>query len=174
VQAYRLIGYENRMLKKEDFNDDKKDAGEIGSGHSVTALYEVVPVGVESDVLKKVDPLKYQTPSVESPLKQTSELMTIKFRYKKPDGETSRLIVQTLNDMPIKFSETSDNFRFASSVTQFGMLLRESNFKGNSSYNGVLELAGSAKGGDKEGYRGEFIKLVKKAMNLGRAVAEKN
>jgi Ca-activated chloride channel family protein len=161
VQGYRLVGYENRLLNKEDFNDDKKDAGELGSGHTVTALYEVIPAGVKSPFLKDVDPLKYQ--SSKSRATNSSELLTVKFRYKAPEGGSSQLIEHPVVDKHIAFEKTSDNFRFAASVAQFGMLLRESEFKGTSSFSGVVKVANGAKGKDAEGYRKEFIKLVKKA-----------
>ena len=160
VQAYRLIGYENRMLKSEDFNNDKKDAGELGSGHSVTALYEIIPVGVESKFFK-VDELKYQTSKIGPQASKTNELMTVKFRYKKPDGNVSKLIVHPLIDDNRSLEKTSDNFRWAASVASFGMLLRQSEFINGLSEEGVLRLAQSAKGEDKDGYRTEFISLVK-------------
>ncbi len=160
VQAYRLIGYENRMLKSEDFNNDKKDAGELGSGHTVTALYEIIPAGVESKFFK-VDELKYQTSKLDSKASKTNELMTVKFRYKKPDGNVSKLIAHTVIDNNISIERTSDNFRWAASVASFGMLLRHSEFLNGFSDDGVLRLAQSAKGDDKDGYRVEFISLVK-------------
>ncbi|MEN7547878.1 von Willebrand factor type A domain-containing protein [Rapidithrix thailandica] len=159
VQAYRLIGYENRMLKDEDFNDDKKDAGELGAGHTVTALYEIIPVGVESEFLKKVDDLKYQK-TEKTKASNSRELLTVKFRYKKPEEDKSRLIVQTLKDKPLSLDKTSDNFRFSAAVAEFGLLLRDSEFKAQASYPNVLQLAQKAKGEDKEGYRAEFIQLV--------------
>ncbi|MFT5913586.1 MAG: Ca-activated chloride channel family protein [Flammeovirgaceae bacterium] len=159
VQAYRLIGYENRMLKAEDFNDDKKDAGELGAGHTVTALYEVIPVGVESSFVKKVDELKYQKVEI-SKSANSKELMTLKLRYKKPNEDTSRLISQTIKDSGKAFDKTSENFRFSASVASFGMILRKSEFKGNSSYADVMAWGRSAKGEDKEGYRAEFLRLV--------------
>ncbi len=167
VQGYRLIGYENRLLNKEDFNNDKKDAGELGSGHTVTALYEIIPAGVKSDFLEKVDPLKYQNNEV--PLSRSShsdEIMTVKFRYKAPDGEVSRLIEHPVMDEHTGIARTSDNFRFAASVAEFGMMLRNSEFKSNASFINVLELAKNAKGNDEEGYRSEFIKLVQNAQSL--------
>ncbi len=127
VQAYRLIGYENRMLKSEDFNNDKKDAGELGSGHTVTALYEIIPVGVESKFFK-LDELKYQTLEIDPKAAKANELMTVKFRYKKPDGNVSKLIVHPMIDNNISIEKTSDNFRWAASVASFGMLLRQSQF----------------------------------------------
>jgi Ca-activated chloride channel homolog len=168
VQGYRLIGYENRMLNKEDFNNDKKDAGDMGSGHTVTALYEVIPVGVESDFLESVDPLKYQSNKTATG-KTTShhgEIMNIKLRYKQPDADISRLLEHPVYDNQLAIAKTSDNFRFAAAVAQFGMLLRNSEFKSNSSFNNVLNLAKKAKGNDEEGYRSEFIRLVESARSL--------
>lgn len=160
VKAYRLIGYENRMLKSEDFNNDKKDAGELGSGHTVTALYEIIPVGVESEFLK-IDELKYQTTKVDPAASKSKELMTVKFRYKKPDEDVSKLIVHPLVDNQIALSKTSDDFRWSASVAAFGMLLRESEYVKNFSYDQVVQLAQGAKGIDKEGYRIEFINMAK-------------
>ena len=173
VQGYRLIGYENRMLAKEDFNDDKKDAGELGSGHTVTALYEIIPVGVKSDFLKGVDSLKYQKNIVPlSKSSQTDEILTVKFRYKQPDGDVSKLIEHPVLDKQIAIAKTSDNFRFAASVAQFGMLLRNSEFKSTSSFDNVLSLARKAKGSDEEGYRSEFIHLVESAEMLAKGKPE--
>ena len=160
VKAYRLIGYENRMLKSEDFNNDKKDAGELGSGHTVTALYEIIPVGVESEFYK-IDELKYQTTKIDPAANKSKELMTIKLRYKKPDEEVSKLITHPLNDDNISLTKTSDNFRWSASVAAFGMLLRESEYVKGFTYDGVTQLAESARGIDKEGYRVEFINMVK-------------
>ena len=170
VQAYRLVGYENRMLNKEDFNNDKKDAGEMGSGHTVTALYEVIPVGVKSEFIEKVDPLKYQKAPGNNDAGGSPELMTIKFRYKNPDADISKLIEQAVIDNHIALNNTSDNFRFAAAVAQFGLLLRNSEFKQNASFNNTLSLAGSALGNDEEGYRKEFIQLVQKAGGLAKKV----
>ena len=160
VQAYRSIGYENRMLKSEDFNNDKKDAGELGSGHTVTALYEIIPVGVESKFFK-VDELKYQTTKLDSKNSKSNELMTVKFRYKKPDGNVSKLIVHPMMDNNVSLQKTSDNFRWAASVASFGMLLRNSEFLNGFSEEGILHLAQGAQGDDKDGYRAEFISMVK-------------
>lgn len=170
VQGYRLIGYENRMLAKEDFNDDKKDAGELGSGHTVTALYEVIPAGVKSDFLKNVDSLKYQN-NIQplSKSSHTDEMMTVKFRYKAPDGDVSKLIEHPLKDNQFSITKTSDNFRFAASVAEFGMLLRNSEFKASSSFDNIIRMAKKAKGNDEEGYRSEFIRLVESAQLLAKA-----
>ncbi len=170
VQGYRLIGYENRMLAKEDFNDDKKDAGELGSGHTVTALYEIIPVGVKSSFLQSVDPLKYQKKETKEQKKsETDEIMTVKFRYKAPDGDVSKLIEHPLLDRSVSIANTSDNFRFAAAVAQFGMLLRQSAFQSNASFDNVLLLAKNAKAYDEEGYRSEFIRLVESAKLLAKA-----
>jgi Ca-activated chloride channel family protein len=168
VAGYRLIGYENRLLESEDFNDDKKDAGELGSGHTVTALYEVVPVGVKSAYLKDVDPLKYSEQPIVKTSSNTNELLTVKFRYKEPDGGKSKLIEQAVLNTDKAFDKTSDNFRFAAAVAGFGMLLRNSEYKGVASFQQVLNIATAAKGIDKEGYRNELIKLVKKAALLAK------
>lgn len=159
VKAYRLIGYENRLLRDEDFNDDKKDAGDLGSGHTVTALYEIIPVGVESEFYK-IDELKYQTSKVDANASESNEWMTVKFRYKKPDGITSKLIVQTLKDEKAN-GKTSDNFRWSAAVAAFGMRLRDSEYVKSFSYDEIIQLAQSARGSDKEGYRIEFINLIK-------------
>ncbi len=165
VQAYRLIGYENRLLNDEDFNDDTKDAGELGSGHTVTALYEVVPHGVEIDNnLMGVDPLKYQKPAQPNN-DYSGELMTVKLRYKNPDEDNSNLltsIVHTSKDETV----LSENLAFASSVASFGMILRDSKFKGDSNFETVLKLARMGKGKDGQGYRSEYLKLVELAKLL--------
>lgn len=162
VQAYRLIGYENRMLKSEDFNDDKKDAGELGAGHTVTALYEIIPVGVKSEFVKTVDKLKYQQTSTNNTANSTgNEMMTIKFRYKKPNEEVSKLMEQEIVKSNVSTLEkSSENFRFSAAVAEFGLLLRDSEFKANTSFDETLKLANGAIGKDTEGYRKEFIKLV--------------
>jgi Ca-activated chloride channel homolog len=167
VKAYRLIGYENRMLKNEDFNNDKKDAGELGSGHTVTALYEIIPVGVESEFYK-VDELKYQTTKVDPKATKTNEIMTVKFRYKKPDEEVSKLIVHPLLDQNISLDKTSNDFRWSAAVTAFGMILRESEYVKGFTTQEVTVLAQGAKGVDKEGYRIEFINLTKSVETLAR------
>jgi len=160
VKAYRLIGYENRMLKSEDFNNDKKDAGELGSGHTVTALYEIIPIGVESEFLK-IDELKYQTTKIDPSASKSKELMTVKFRYKRPDQDVSKLIVHPLIDTQVALAKTSNDFRWSASVAAFGMLLRESEYVKDFSYDQVVQLAQGSKGEDKEGYRIEFINMVK-------------
>ncbi len=161
VQGYRLIGYENRALRSEDFNDDKKDAGELGSGHTVTALYEVIPTGVDTgDLLKSVDDLKYQKQKTERSASRSDEWLTLKLRYKAPNGNRSKLIEQPLTGEVKSFDEASENLQFAASVAGFGMLLRDSQFKGNLTYDAVAQMARESKGEDQEGYRQEFIRLV--------------
>lgn len=161
VQAYRLIGYENRKLNDEDFNDDKKDAGELGSGHTVTALYEIIPVGVKSNFTKEVDDLKYQSQTITG---DTDELLTVKFRYKEPDKNTSQLIEQPLaNDG--SFDEDK-NLNWAATVASFGMVLRDSEFKGNLTFSKILTMAHQSAGVDEFGYRAEFIKLVNIANRI--------
>ncbi|WP_418513757.1 YfbK domain-containing protein [Corallibacter sp.] len=160
VQAYRLIGYENRMLADEDFIDDTKDAGELGSGHTVTALYELIPVGVESSYLKEVNDLKYTTTnSVEG---FSDELFTVKFRYKKPDGKKSIEMVHVQKDA---LSEGSEDLNFASAVALFGMQLRQSKYYNNASMDDVVALAKKGRGDDDDGFRAEFIRLVKASQN---------
>lgn len=158
VQAYRLIGYENRVLRNEDFNNDKKDAGDLGSGHTVTALYEIIPVGVESEFYQ-IDDLKYQTTKIDPAAIKTSELLTVKFRYKKPDGDVSKLIVATVKDSNRETS--SEDFRWSAAVAAFGMILRDSEYANGFTTENVLTLAQGARGTDKEGYRQEFLNLVK-------------
>ena len=173
VAGYRLIGYEDRLLNKEDFNDDKKDAGELGSGHTVTALYEIIPSGVTSEFLKDVDPLKYQNNNSKTTSSFNDEMLTVKFRYKSPGNDNSELIVHSVIDKKTDINNASDNFRFATSVACFAMLLRNSKYKGNSNYGQVIRMANSSLGKDAEGYRIEFISLVKKAEKLTAATAKK-
>ena len=165
VKAYRLIGYENRMLKKEDFADDTKDAGELGSGHTVTALYEIIPYG-SAEEIPGVDELKYQNNRISPDAFKSKEILTLKLRYKKPDGKKSKLIEHPLLDRNIALAKASVNFKFSAAVASFGMLLRESEFKGDSTYESVLELARDGKGKDFFGYRAEFIQLVEKCSLL--------
>ena len=161
VQAYRLIGYENRKLRDEDFNDDKKDAGELGSGHTVTALYEVIPAGVKSKFVKDVDPLKYQH---AEGTEDARELLTVKVRYKEPEGSESKMISRALvNDS--RFDE-DPNLEWAAAVAGFGMLLRDSEYKGSITYSNVLHMAQKAQGADEYGYRAEFINLVEVAGKI--------
>ena len=167
AQAYRLVGYENRILAAEDFNDDTVDAGEIGAGHTVTALYEVVPVGLELD-LPGVDPLRYQKTVEPTDTAASGELMTLKLRYKQPDGDTSARLEFPIRDGDASYAQASNDFKFAASVAMFGMLLRESPYKGTSSFGAVQELADEGRGADRHGYRAEFLQLVRKAARLAR------
>jgi Ca-activated chloride channel family protein len=173
VTAYRLIGYENRLLRDQDFNDDTKDAGEIGAGHTVTALYEIVPFGQKYEN-PGVDPLKYQKPAQPSEMANSNELMTVKLRYKEPDENQSKLISVSLADSKAKLDTASENFKFASAVAEFGMLLRDSKYKAQASYNKVLELARSSTGADTQGYRSEFIQLVETARMLSSQRASRD
>lgn len=167
VQAYRLIGYENRLLQAEDFNDDKKDAGELGAGHSVTALYEIIPIGVTSSVtLPEVDPLRYQPNNRQVSPNNSAELMLIKLRYKQPNGDKSALISQPLIDREIPLENASNNFKFAAAVAEFGMILRASQYQGAANLNQVINLARQSQGQDVSGYRAEFIRLVETCKML--------
>ncbi len=208
VAAYRLIGYENRRLADRDFNDDTKDAGDIGAGHAVTALYELVPAGIDSPLATAaVDPLKYQesggqrsevrgqeetvgnalrgvpepgfgvqgsdtdsrSPTPDSRLTEAAssgELLTLKLRYQPPAGGASTLLTFPLKDSGSRFASASGDMQFATAVAMFGMLLRNSQFKGNASYAAVLETASAARGEDQHGLRGEFLKLVEMAQRL--------
>ncbi|MDT4898394.1 MAG: Ca-activated chloride channel [Acidobacteriota bacterium] len=170
--AYRLIGYENRLLRDQDFNDDTKDAGEIGAGHTVTALYEVVPYGQKFEN-PGVDPLKYQQPIQHSELANSNELMTVKLRYKEPTRDDSKLVSVSLADSKDTGRE-SENFKFASAVAAFGMLLRDSKYKADASYNKVLELARASTGADSQGYRAEFIQMVETARMLSSQRASRD
>ncbi len=166
VEGYRLIGYENRKLKNEDFNNDKKDAGELGAGHTVTALYEIIPAGVKSEFIQPVDDLKYQVTVPVHARGNSGELVTLKLRYKDPDGTKSNLISTVVKNKPVPAEKTSANFRWSAAVAEFGMLLRESPFKGNTSTKSIMMLAENAKGTDPFGYRSEFIKLVASSRYL--------
>jgi Ca-activated chloride channel family protein len=167
VAAYRLIGYENRMLAAEDFNDDKKDAGEIGAGHTVTALYELVPAGAPSDIdTSPVDDLRYQQTGESTEAASSGELLTLKIRYKQPDEDTSSKLVFPITDDNRKFGQASRDFRFAAAVASFGMLLRDSKHKGNVTYAGVLEIGTEAARDDASGYRDEFLAMVARAKEL--------
>ncbi len=175
VRGYRLIGYENRMLAKEDFNNDKKDAGELGSGHTVTALYEIIPAGINDEALDSVDALRYQKPvKQKATAEYTGECMNIKLRYKAPDGDKSILLEHPVLDEKLGINQTSNNFRFAAAVAEFGLLLRQSKYAGDGDLEQVQELAENAQGTDKEGYRREFLSLVESAALLkGDAKAKK-
>ncbi len=165
VKAYRLIGYENRVMAKEDFDDDKKDAGELGAGHTVTALYEIVPANSNWEV-RTADNLKYQTTVLNENANVNNEIMTIKFRYKPPKSDKSIKLEYPIANEIVELSLTSDNFKFSAAVAAFGMLLRDSKFKNNATYDMVSDLAKKGIGSDVNGYRAEFISLVKTAELL--------
>jgi len=165
VSSYRLIGYENRVLRNEDFNDDTKDAGEIGAGHSVTALYEITPAGADQNG-DGIDPLKYSTEHVPTEAASLHEIATVKIRYKEPSGIKSRLLSFVVNDASTPFKQASEDMRFASSVASFGMVLRDSKFKGDATFDTVLAIAETAKGEDRFGYRSEFLRLVRLAKTV--------
>ena len=194
VASYRLLGYENRILAAQDFNDDKKDAGEIGAGHTVTALYEVVPVGAKTALKKEqadvpaTDPLKYQAASKAKPTGEATsaddprayepaaqltdaakngELLTLKLRYKQPDGDSSKLLEYPLSDKGGSFNAASADMQFASAVASFGMVLRQSEHRGTSNLAAVEEIASGSLGKDDGGYRAEFVQLVKQAATMG-------
>ena len=161
VKAYRLIGYENRALADRDFNDDRKDAGDMGAGHSVTALYEIIPAE-DKNFVSSVDPLVFQqTKSVPS-----NDWLQIKVRYKQPQSNDSVLMTTRVPDVSATSTLSSENFRFAAAVAEYGMLLRNSEFKGQSSYLQALTLARGARGVDEQGYRAEFIKLLEVSQIL--------
>lgn len=164
VKSYRLIGYENRKLKNEDFTNDKIDAGELGSGHTVTALYEVIPNDVKSEFLPKENDLKYTKNTSDENF--NDELATIKFRYKKPDGDTSSEIVQVVNNSNESVSSASDDFKFASSVAWFGLVLRNSDLIKNKDLKEVEKLAKKGRGSDDEGYRAEFVRLIESYKSM--------
>ena len=162
VEAYRLIGYENRKLTAQDFNDDTKDAGEIGAGHTVTALYEVVPSGVELD-LPNIDPLKYQKSAKAPRVSASDELLTVKLRYKLPDEKKSKLLDIPVIDSESGFDGASEDFRFVSSVAIFGMILRDSPYKGESTFEMARSIAERTQGNNRGGYRSEFLHLIDQA-----------
>ena len=169
ARAYRLIGYENRVLATRDFNDDQKDAGDVGSGHTVTAFYEVVPPGAAMPTTRPgVDDLKYQSGPEPVAAADSGELMTVKLRYKRPDGEASKLLTQAVPAAePQQFAAADDDFRFAAGVAAFGMVLRDSPHKGTADLAWVRQTAKSARGNDAGGYRGEFVDLVDLAAKRG-------
>jgi len=172
VKSYRLLGYENRLLAEKDFDDDTKDAGEIGAGHTVTALYEIIPA-TNTEEPKEDNELKYQQRQIKPTALASLELMNIKIRYKEPDGNKSSLITKALQQDITPLEKTSNNFRFASSVAEFGLLLRNSEYKGEASLISVLKRARSALAEDKYGYRNEFIRLVKIAQDINKTPGNK-
>lgn len=168
VSGYRLIGYENRLLNEEDFDDDTKDAGEIGSGHTVTALYEIIPTTKSNDGKN----LQYQKAILTEKALNSNDLVTLKLRYKQPDGEKSTLIVNAVKNEPIDLFDTSNDFRFAAAVSEFGMLLRKSEHLNGTTWEGAIQMATLAKGKDEEGYRGEMIRLMQSAQLMEESARE--
>jgi len=173
VLAYRLIGYENRLLNDEDFNDDTKDAGEIGAGHTVTALYEIIPQGAKDakDWVKSVDELKYQKKQVRRNTESSDEWLTLKLRYKKPDQNNSQLMEYAIQGSVDQFEKASDDFRFAASVAAFGMLLSDSKYLGDMDYNQIQAMAKASRGVDEDGFKAEMIRLIKTAESLSKQLA---
>jgi Ca-activated chloride channel homolog len=167
IASYRLIGYENRILNEEDFNDDKKDAGEMGSGHNITALYELVPAGSDERT-PGVDPLKYQNLAIDNVINESSrdEHYTIKIRYKTPDGHQSKLLEKPVRGFIKDIGKASENLRFAAAITEFGMVLRNSEFKGEATFETAGLLARSARGEDNDGFRSELIRLISSAKDM--------
>ncbi|AFZ00588.1 vWA domain-containing protein [Calothrix sp. PCC 6303] len=171
IQAYRLIGYENRTLQSQDFNNDKKDAGELGAGHTVTALYEIVPAGINSNAVQgNIDPLKYQNQQITQNAVKSNEIMQVKLRYKPPQTEKSQLLSYAIADQGLQLENASNNLKFAASVTQYAMVLRNSPSKGNTNLDTILKLARQSVGSDLDGYRAEFIRLVEKTKTLQKRV----
>ena len=167
VQSYRLVGYETRILNDEDFNDDTKDAGEMGAGHTITALYEIIPTGISGNIPGSIDPLKYQTETnINTQTSNSSELLTVKLRYKTPEEEKSKKIEKSVTDMGK--DNVSPDFRFASAVAMFAQLLKDSDFKGEATYDKVIETANKGLSFDPEGYRAEFVRLVQSAKGLNK------
>lgn len=163
VAAYRLVGYENRLLNNEDFKDDQKDAGEMGSGHTVTALYEIIPVGVKDEFSKPIDDLKYQE---MKGIKNSPELLTVKLRYKNPDENKSKEMSVSLVDTQQGLAQASTDFKFKMAVAELGLLLRNSDFKQSANFEEAIELAKAGKGKDENGYRAEFIQIAENARLL--------
>src|SRR5262245_57891033 len=165
VNAYRLIGYENRALRHEDFNDDRKDAGDMGAGQTVTALFEVVPRGVAIQA-GSVDPLRYQQLEKSARRDGSGEMLNVRIRYKQPDSDTSQSVETPVVDRGTAYGNASSDFRFAAAVASFGMILRESPYKGQSTLDAVIDTAERSRGADRTGYRDEFVQLVRKARLL--------
>jgi Ca-activated chloride channel family protein len=166
VQAYRLLGYENRLMAKEDFNNDTKLGGDMGVNHTVTALYEVIPVGIKHDFMGTVDPLKYQQPAKQVQQNGSTDIMTVKFRYKEPDGEQSKLQQLVINGNSVAINKASEDMRFAASVAAYGLLLRNSAFKQDANFKQLIKIAKGAKGEDDNGYRAEFIRLAESTSDI--------
>ena len=165
VAAYRLIGYENRLLRDEDFKDDRKDAGDLGAGHTVTALYEVIPPGAaDLPAIRRSDSLRYTARATPAPASASDELLFVKLRYKQPQGRTSRELTHVVRDA--RGGRTSQEFAFAAAVAEFGMVLRDSPHKGAASMDSVVARATEARGEDVFGYRAEFVRLASRARDI--------
>ena len=170
VQAYRLLGYEDRLLAKEDFNNDAKLGGDMGVGHNVTALYEIIPVGLKDDAFAgSVDPLKYQKEPKAEAKNASDELMTVKFRYKDPNADVSKMESIVVENKTVELNNASEDMRFAAAIAEYGLLLRSSQFKQNANYNQVITLAKGAKGKDDQGYRAEFIRLAESTRDIAKS-----
>jgi len=170
VKAYRLIGYENRRLAAADFNDDTKDAGELGAGHSVTALYDVILASSDEPVTT-ADELRYQRPDPEGPGASGDELLTVKLRYKLPDSQPSRLLERRVSNSDTPLAAASHDFRFSAAVAEFGLLLTDSKHRYEASWESAIELANGALASDAHGYRDDFVELAQQAELLARATA---
>jgi Ca-activated chloride channel family protein len=167
VATYRLIGYENRVLADRDFNDDKKDAGDLGAGHTVTALYEVELAARQPMHGPEVDPLRYQADRALTPAADNPELLTVKVRYKRPDANDSALFSEVAVDHGLRIDESSDDFRWSAAVAGFGMLLRGSEARGDATLSAMRSLARTAVGNDPHGDRREFLQLMEQAAQMG-------
>ncbi|MGL6072722.1 MAG: vWA domain-containing protein [Fimbriiglobus sp.] len=167
IQSYRLLGYEKRILAAQDFHDDTKDAGEMGAGHVVTAFYELIPTGTSSPAGDEVE-LRYQTERVSVPIKKnsTEDAFMLRMRHKKPDVTDSIYREMPVANKTVPYAQASEDFRFGAAVAEFSLLLRQSHYRGASSYRSVLELAQSAKTFDPSGYRAEFLELVRTAQRF--------
>ena len=163
MASYRLIGYENRLLANEDFNNDRKDAGELGAGHTVTALYEIVPANASNPL---IDKLKYAPQNVLPPAGSAAEVLTVKLRYKQPQGSTSQLLTQPLAGTATPIAQASADQQFAAAVAEFGMLLRQSEQRGTATYASATHLAQAGRGPDADGYRAELVRLLKLAEGM--------
>ncbi|KAA3631849.1 MAG: DUF3520 domain-containing protein [Bacteroidetes bacterium] len=168
VKGYRLIGYENRLLADEDFDDDTKDAGEMGTGHTVTALYEIIPANYQTPYIADVQDTQQRVEPVKAFSGDKKDMVHIKFRYKKPDGHKSKLLEKGAADMNIPLEKSSDNFRWSASVAEFGLLLRDSKYKGKSNWRSLKNMAEGSKGKDANGYRAEMITLIGEAQKISR------
>lgn len=170
VAAYRLLGYEDRLMAKEDFNNDAKLGGDMGVGHNVTALYEIIPVGIKDDAFAgSTDPLKYQKEAKPDVKNTSDELMTVKFRYKDPNADLSKIESIVVKNQTLDLEHASEDTRFAAAVAEYGLLLRNSQFKQNSNFNQVINLAKGAKGKDEQGYRAEFIRLAESTRDMAKS-----